>query len=249
MGMITALKNVHEKSGLLMMKLRAIRVYHVAAHSRGPEPLDVVFHDSQGDRIHAQIKDTAISTFKQALEKNAVYLIMRVKVLRNFQGTKPTNHPCMLQFLGKTKIQKLTENEFLNFRFYFKSFEDVLKTKFDDQVFLVDIIGKVVSRTALETHMVNNALEQMMEVTLENHKVSWIMKWHYTEDGTLVITQKSKRSGDCLRQIHEELRSQPCNAKGRFLAPEGRDDTERGANDAEKPDCNVGLRFQPQYIL
>ncbi|RAL54030.1 hypothetical protein DM860_004501 [Cuscuta australis] len=80
-------------------------------------------------------------------------------------------------------------------------------------------------------------------------RVSWIMKWHYTEDGTLVITQKSKRSGDCLRQIHEELRSQPCNAKGRFLAPEGRDDTERGANDAEKPDCNVGLRFQPQYIL
>ncbi|VFQ62532.1 unnamed protein product [Cuscuta campestris] len=167
--MITALKNVHEKSGLLMMKLRVIRVYHVAAHSRGPESLDVVFHDSEGARIHAQIKDTDISTFKQDLQENAVYLIMRVKVLHNFQGTKTTNHPCMLQFLGKTKIQKLTDNGFPNFRFYFKSFEDVLKTKFADQVFLVDIIGKVVSRTMPETRMVKNAPEQMMEVTLENH--------------------------------------------------------------------------------
>ncbi|VFQ60914.1 unnamed protein product [Cuscuta campestris] len=169
--MITALKNVHEKSGLLMMKLGAIRVYHVAAHSRGPESLDVVFHDSEGARIHAKVKDTDISTFKQDLQENAVYLIMRVKVLRNFQGTKTTNHPCMLQFLGKTKIQKLTDNGFPNFRFYFKNFEDVLKTKFADQVFLVDIIGKVVSRTVPETRMVKNAPDQMMEITLENHNI------------------------------------------------------------------------------
>ncbi|VFQ66214.1 unnamed protein product [Cuscuta campestris] len=72
-----------------MMKLRVIRVYHVAAHSRGPESLDVVFHDSETKFLVYSKKFYGDIEFYEgvcAVEDSVDEIIKKLQAFRQIEG-------------------------------------------------------------------------------------------------------------------------------------------------------------------
>lgn len=106
--------------------MRAIRVYPVPPHERRGETIEMVFHDSEGSRIHAEMKTEHVQRFRGEIKEGLVYALRYFSVKNNLQSYKTTYHPCSLVFKDNTLIIKQGEEGFPDFSFNFQPFEKLL---------------------------------------------------------------------------------------------------------------------------
>ncbi|VFQ67582.1 unnamed protein product [Cuscuta campestris] len=104
--MFSAITDANHKRTDWILRLSAICVYDVPATEKHGKTMNVVFHEKEGCRIHAQIKECHIDMYKDYIKEGEVYVLMNVLVVKNYLPYKTTKHPYMLQFMTKTPCKK-----------------------------------------------------------------------------------------------------------------------------------------------
>ncbi|CAH9081304.1 unnamed protein product [Cuscuta europaea] len=127
----------------------------------------MVFHDEMGNRIHAVVKRPQLAMFVSKTKEGHVYAIKNFIVRDNYQLYKTTSHLYLLEFVTKMKVFQQT-HDFPSFLYDFQLFDMLQAQRLLDDKLLIDVIGKVISRCAPQSHVINNKTERLMEVTLED---------------------------------------------------------------------------------
>ncbi|CAH9109022.1 unnamed protein product, partial [Cuscuta europaea] len=126
----------------------------------------MVLHDAEGDRIHAIIKRPQLAMYKPMIAEHKTYALRKFLVLDNYQTVKTTDHPYLIQFISKTQLREDAKTE-LPMRVYdFQPFDMLHAQRVVNDKSLIDIIGKVIAKSVIQTHIINGKTERLMELTL-----------------------------------------------------------------------------------
>ncbi|CAH9069080.1 unnamed protein product [Cuscuta europaea] len=165
-GMWSMIKDIDHTKSTWALKVRVVRAYEVPPHSKGGETLEMVLHDAEGDRIHAIIKRPQIAMYKTIITEHKIYAIRNFLVLDNYQTVKTTNHPYLIQFISKTQFREDTKTELPMMVYDFHPFDMLHAQRVINDKTLIDIIGKVINKSIVQTHIINGKTERLMELTV-----------------------------------------------------------------------------------
>ncbi|CAH9089044.1 unnamed protein product [Cuscuta europaea] len=165
-GMWSLLKDIDHTKTTRAIKVRVVRACEVPPHSKGGETLEMVLHDAEGDRIHAIIKRPQIAMYKPNITENKIYAIRNFLVLDNYQTVKTTSHPYIIQFISKTLLREDTKTEMPMMVYDFQPFDMLHAQRVINDKTLIDVIGKVLSKSLIQTHIINGRTDRLMELTL-----------------------------------------------------------------------------------
>ncbi|CAH9070003.1 unnamed protein product [Cuscuta europaea] len=87
------LKEVGHTKSTRALKVRVVRVFEMPPQSKGDQRMTVVFHDEEGDKIHAVIKRPFMPLYKSRLVENICYRIKNFLVLDNYYTYKTGHSP------------------------------------------------------------------------------------------------------------------------------------------------------------
>ncbi|CAH9115111.1 unnamed protein product, partial [Cuscuta europaea] len=164
--MWSMIKDIDHTNSTWALKVRVVRAYEVPLHSKGGETLEMVLHDAEGDRIHAIIKRPQIAMYKTIITEHKIYAIRNFLVLDNYQTVKTTNHPYLIQFISKTQFREDTKTELPMMVYDFHPFDMLHAQRVINDKTLIDIIGKVINKSIVQTHIINGKTERLMELTV-----------------------------------------------------------------------------------
>ncbi|CAH9062761.1 unnamed protein product [Cuscuta europaea] len=126
----------------------------------------MVLHDVEGDRIHAIIKRPQLAMYKLMIAEHKIYALRNFLALDNYQTVKTTDHPYLIRFISKTQLREDAKTE-LSMRVYdFQPFDMMHAQRVVNDKSLIDIIGKVIAKSVVQTHIINGKTERLMELTL-----------------------------------------------------------------------------------
>ncbi|CAH9104004.1 unnamed protein product [Cuscuta epithymum] len=166
LGMWSLIKDIDHTKTTWAIRARVVRAYEVPPHSKGGESLEMVLHDTEGDRIHAIIKRPQIALYKSMIMENKVYAIRNFLVLDNYQTVKTTSHPYIIQFISRTQFREDTRTELPMMVYDFQPFDMLHAQRVVNDKTLIDVIGKVLSKSPIQTHIINGRTDRLMELTL-----------------------------------------------------------------------------------
>ncbi|XP_073158107.1 replication protein A 70 kDa DNA-binding subunit B-like [Henckelia pumila] len=151
------------------LKLRLVRSYDLPAYgNKGNPTLECIFHDKEGSRIHATIKDGILEKVKPILKEGHLYAVKNVIVAENMLKYKTTKNEYKINFFSKTNICEIFDDDFPSIMFQFKSFKDLKNEYVIDQTKFYDVIGKMVSRDAPQNREVNGRATKLIDFILED---------------------------------------------------------------------------------
>ncbi|CAH9082091.1 unnamed protein product [Cuscuta epithymum] len=165
-GMWSMIKDIDHTKTTWALKVRIVRAYEVPPHSKGGETLEMVLHDAEGDRIHAIIKRPQIALYKPIITEHNIYAIRNFLVLDNYQTVKTTNHPYLIQFISKTQFREENRTELPMMIYDFQPFDMLHVQRVINDKYLIDIIGMVITKSLVQTHIIHGKTERVMEVTV-----------------------------------------------------------------------------------
>ncbi|CAH9115488.1 unnamed protein product [Cuscuta epithymum] len=169
-GMWSLVKDIDHTKYTWAIQVRVVRAYEVPPHSKGGETLEMILHDGEGDRIHAIIKRPQIAMYRPMITENKIYAIRNFLVLDNYQTVKTTSHPYLIQFISKTQFREDTRTELPMMVYDFQPFDMLHAQMVINDKSLIDIIGKVLSKSLIQTHIINGSTDRLMELTLTDSK-------------------------------------------------------------------------------
>ncbi|CAH9114692.1 unnamed protein product [Cuscuta epithymum] len=97
------------------LKVQVVRTFEMPHQCRGRERMETIFHDEEGDKIHAVIKRSFMHLYKSRLVENKCFRIKNFLVLDNYYTYKTTLHPYILEFIKKTTVFDHRSENFPNF--------------------------------------------------------------------------------------------------------------------------------------
>ncbi|CAH9136110.1 unnamed protein product, partial [Cuscuta epithymum] len=165
-GMWSLIKDIDHTKTTWALKVRVVRAYEVPPHSKGGETLEMVLHDAEGDRIHAIIKRPQIAMYRPVITENNIYAIRNFLVLDNYQTVKTTDHPYLIQFISKTQFIRDTKTVLPMMVYDFQPFDMLHAQRVVNDKSLIDIIGKVIGKGVVQTHISSGKTDRHMELTL-----------------------------------------------------------------------------------
>ncbi|CAH9103543.1 unnamed protein product [Cuscuta europaea] len=163
--MWSLIKDIDQTKTTWALRVRVVRFYEVPPHSRGGETLEMVLHDAKGDRIHATVKRLQLAMYRPLIKEHHVYTLRNFLVMDNYQTVKTTSHPYLIQFISKTAFRE-DKTELPMFLYDFQHFGLLQEQRVINDRQLIDVIGKVVCRSMVQTHIINGKAERLMELTL-----------------------------------------------------------------------------------
>ncbi|CAH9110022.1 unnamed protein product [Cuscuta europaea] len=101
-GMWSLFREIDQSKTTWAFKARAIRVYREPAHDCFPESLEVVFHDEEGSKMHADILDQYINMFNGLFKEGRVSAVKNFMVEENYMFFKTTTSAYRLRFFSKS---------------------------------------------------------------------------------------------------------------------------------------------------
>lgn len=127
------------------------------------------YKEWKGTGMHSQIKENDIRDFEKVVKEGKLYKIRNFLVCINFFTFKTCVHPHMMQFIPRTLIKQISIPDFPNQLFNFVSFEDLHEGRNFNESLLIDVIGRVTSRTSDRVHNHFDSPRRTMELTLEDN--------------------------------------------------------------------------------
>ncbi|CAH9096547.1 unnamed protein product, partial [Cuscuta europaea] len=106
------------------LRLRLIRAYTTPSFSNKSitNTLECIFHDSEGDRVHATIRRERVMHFKESLKEGQLYSVRNFIVAPNDMKYKTTTLAYKILFNHKTMAVDIIDGNFPTFLFNFKPF-------------------------------------------------------------------------------------------------------------------------------
>lgn len=150
------------------VKGRVIHLWSVPDRTNPAEEgsIHMLLLDEKCATIHATIRKNLIPLFKDQIDEGSVYVFEHFMVGSNDHSYKTTDHKYKLNFLGSTKVWKITPGQIPSCHFKFKPFVDILSLTKDDG--LLDVIGHVVEKDVLKETEKNGKRSKVMDLTLED---------------------------------------------------------------------------------
>ncbi|XP_019164329.1 PREDICTED: uncharacterized protein LOC109160497 [Ipomoea nil] len=195
-SMFIAVKNIKPEHQLRAIRVRAVRVYEVPekrGEGQASKSMEVLFHDEEGDYIHASIIKKDIGKYRDTIKEEKVFEIKNFMASTNYYVYKITEHGFMLKFNYRTQVKEIHSNGFPCKMFRLKSF---LALKDHDDVNdkeLIDVIGRVIEiynpvdkiiggkATKLIDFQIEDNAENTMMCTLWNEHVSSLMPFYNSD--------------------------------------------------------------------
>ncbi|XP_031120411.1 replication protein A 70 kDa DNA-binding subunit E-like [Ipomoea triloba] len=128
------------------LKLRCIRTYEVRER-RSSEVVkcrECVFHDIEGNVLHAHIPREHVVKFQNQFVEGKVYCLKNFLVVTNFYTYKTSNNKFMVKFNYSTIVKQYKNINFPRHMFRLKSFKDLKAADQVDEKELIDFIGRIV---------------------------------------------------------------------------------------------------------
>ncbi|CAH9066780.1 unnamed protein product [Cuscuta epithymum] len=167
-GQYSFLRDVDHTKTTWAVRVKVVRAYEMPPQSRGGQRMELVFIDSQGDKIHGLIKRPQLRMFRSKIVENGVYAIRDFLVMDNYYTYKATNHAYLIEFYGKTIIKDINPDIVPNTVFDFQPFEVLQTLRVVDDKQLIDVIGKVAGKCTAQNLIINGRGERLMELALED---------------------------------------------------------------------------------
>ncbi|KAH6793922.1 hypothetical protein C2S52_004399 [Perilla frutescens var. hirtella] len=192
----TLVKNLERGGTNYAMKLRLIRRYEVSTfgNRENISSLECVFHDLEGNRIHAHIKQPFIKKNQAMLSEGSIYALKDFMLADNNLKFKTSAAEFKIRFITKTKVCEVFDDDFPNFMFSFKPFNQLIGVETIDEGHLFDIIGRVVSRCSLQTKDLVGRGTKLIDIVLEdfNHvRLSCTLWGVYADELVLCLDKES----------------------------------------------------------
>ncbi|KAH6772779.1 hypothetical protein C2S51_011183 [Perilla frutescens var. frutescens] len=208
----TLVKNLERGGTNYAMKLRLIRRYEVSTfgNRENISSLECVFHDLEGNRIHAHIKQPFIKKNQAMLSEGSIYALKDFMLADNNLKFKTSAAEFKIRFITKTKVCEVFDDDFPNFMFSFKPFNQLIGVETIDEGHLFDIIGRVVSRCSLQTKDLVGRGTKLIDIVLEDFKLLQASATRTTDIGQsslsrITITNDIKRDDSKIIPIAEFL--------------------------------------------
>ncbi|KAL6552268.1 hypothetical protein OROGR_008422 [Orobanche gracilis] len=220
-------KELKPSTTLWVMQLRLIRSFDVPAYNNRNEvaSFEFIFQDKEGDRIHA------MNFLKAKPIEGHLYALKDFVVLENRSKFKTTSHPYKINFLRKTKIEEIFDENFPQPIYNLKSFNQLEGDKENSQFLLFDVIGRIISSQLppvatekgkrmefiLEDHVNNN-----IKCTLWDNYVDDLLPFVEadSEDNIIVLIEFGRISifGEQVRMANSGSVSAPLTTEGVFAS-------------------------------
>ncbi|CAH9087315.1 unnamed protein product [Cuscuta epithymum] len=155
------------------LRLRLVRCYaHPNFNNKHdqsvPNTLECIFHDSEGDRIHATIRKERIAAFKDKLKEGDLYSVRNFVVAPNTMKYKTTTNRFKIMFNFKTTVVNFPDDDFPKAMYAFRPFYEMGIPDQVDLRQLFDVIGSIVSIHLPEPQQSNGETQKLIEVVLED---------------------------------------------------------------------------------
>lgn len=179
--LFSLIRDVNPSKTQWALRLRLVRCYDVPVFRNRSQiaSTECIFHDREGDRVHASLKGAAMDTIKPKLLEGHLYAVKDVIVADNRLKFKTTQCKYKLIFMKKTNVVEFYDAGFPKLMFNFRSFDEltpereieefelfgmmhVLYIKFQFTInnnmmfnyvlLFADVIGKVISYQAPTQH-------------------------------------------------------------------------------------------------
>ncbi|RAL47529.1 hypothetical protein DM860_011267 [Cuscuta australis] len=130
----------------------------------------IALHLARVQRFMLISKKPEKKKFEEQIVEGGVFAIRNVFVYDNYQSCKTNSHKSLLVFYQKTEVKTLSELDFPKIQFDLKSFSSIEAHPYLNDQLLIDVIGKIVGRSKVQTHIKRGEEEKLMEITLEDHE-------------------------------------------------------------------------------
>nr|XP_009760969.1 PREDICTED: uncharacterized protein LOC104213216 isoform X2 [Nicotiana sylvestris] len=171
--MATQLRDIKQISGNSMqwnLKVRVVRMWIIPNRFKAEIPLSIelVLHDSKGDRIHASIGKYVVKFFRNKIQELRLYRMSYFVVGPNNLKLRTTTHNLRLTFTQKTFVEETTDPGFHMNIFNLRPF-DQLTNQYDvDETELFDVVGQVVTYEDVKTYKQGDDQSVFINVVLED---------------------------------------------------------------------------------
>ncbi|XP_057793067.1 replication protein A 70 kDa DNA-binding subunit B-like [Salvia miltiorrhiza] len=164
------IKDLQPGRSKIALQLRLIRSYDILKFGNKNEAFshEVIFHDKEGNRVHATINQSSISKIKPILEQGNIYTIKDYVITTNNLKFKTTECKFKILLFRQTRITELEDDTFPNHMFNFKAFDDVAKMEEVQQASLFDLIGVIVSSYKPIEKDLNGKPTKLMDIVIED---------------------------------------------------------------------------------
>ncbi|CAH9085720.1 unnamed protein product [Cuscuta epithymum] len=129
--------------------------------------MECVFHDQEGDKVHATIRRERLGAFNERIKEGNIYILRNFVVTPNSMKYKTTNCPFNIIFNHKTTLVD-HDVPFPKNMFNFKPFFGLQNANQVNLTELFDIIGSVRSIHFPRPRENNGATQKLVEMVLED---------------------------------------------------------------------------------
>ncbi|CAH9130022.1 unnamed protein product [Cuscuta epithymum] len=169
--MYDKVKEINKSRTNWALRVRLIRAYATPSFSNKnvTNTWECVFHDSEGDRVHATIRRERIMEFKAKMKEGNLYSLRNFIVTPNDLKYKTTTLTYKILFNHKTTMVDYDDANFPSFMFNFGPFVRLAHVNQVDEFELFDIIGSIRSIHYPRPHEFNGKCQKLCEIGLEDH--------------------------------------------------------------------------------
>ncbi|CAH9123139.1 unnamed protein product [Cuscuta epithymum] len=151
------------------LRVRLVRFYPVPVYTNKNviNTMECVFHDQEGNRVHATIRRERLGAFKERIKEGNVYILRNFVVTPNSMKYRTTN--CAFNIIFNHRTTLVDNNvEFPRMMFNFKPFLDLQYANQVDLTEMFDIIGSVRSIHFPRPRERDGATQKLVELVLED---------------------------------------------------------------------------------
>ncbi|XP_019173916.1 PREDICTED: uncharacterized protein LOC109169488 [Ipomoea nil] len=195
-SMFIAVKNIKPEHHLRAIQVRVVRVYEVPekrGEGQTSKSMEVLFHDEEGDYIHATIQKKDVVKYREILKEGKLFEIKNFMAATNDYVYKITQHEYMIKFNYKTQVKEISSIGFPFKMFHLKSFISLKDPADVNDKELIDVIGRVIeiynsvdkiiggNATRLSDFQIEDNAENTLTCTLWNEHVSSLMSYYNSD--------------------------------------------------------------------
>uniref|UniRef100_A0A1J3CYL5 Replication protein A 70 kDa DNA-binding subunit C n=1 Tax=Noccaea caerulescens TaxID=107243 RepID=A0A1J3CYL5_NOCCA len=145
------------------IKVKIIRLWKQYSAAAGLT-IEMVFIDSEGDKIHASVKKELVNQFDQFLIEGDSRIFINFAVSHATGSYRTTHHAYKIGFLSTTRVRQCEALPAELNGFEPTNYQDLLEGNLNPD-FLIDLIGQIVEVSHVESVSVNG--KEMQKISLE----------------------------------------------------------------------------------
>ncbi|XP_019164285.1 PREDICTED: uncharacterized protein LOC109160443, partial [Ipomoea nil] len=171
-SMFIAVKKIKPEHQLRAIRVRAVRVYEVPekrGEGQASKSMEVLFHDEEGDYIHASIRKKDIVKYREIIQEGKVFEIKNFMASTNYYVYKITEHDFLIKFNYRTQVKEIHSNGFPFKMFCLKSFIALKDLADVNDKELIDVIGRVSVIYNLVDKIIGGKATKLIDFQIEDN--------------------------------------------------------------------------------